>query len=893
MSSFLRMVGKKVYPSTTYRNNSPAARSLQVRAGLVTVFCVVTGVLAVAYAVAIVFNTDITSNNSPDLNATQLISALALAIFSVFLPQAIFRTRNAASTREILDNPTAPARPWRTTTITFSAVLVGAMLAGLQFQAPLALTFFGLALMAKLVFTNRRALTTDPNARFHGLVEAWTSAAIAIAAFSIVRPLSALVVEHNSIWPLVFAALVAMYLGLAFNAVERWIISEKAPWAFAQDSIDTRRVVVALVSALITWTVVFASDRVGGFTVAANQITQNSVGFGVFIAFWLLLWFTSIRMWRYEARRTLRMWREHQAEILIRLSHGTLNAELARKAALSTTARLALSVFAATRSMVIMRVPEGATDSCIASRGVFENSSPAKAKDMVIRPNLHIPLNSTPNQTENSSIVISGWLWPGSFMTRSHRLVSEFAALANTALFVPALAAHEEPKSIAFDRLFDSIYQWPNLDAFEEAVERLQIRVDSAPQSSSLLIGCYAIDDFGALAGGKFEQAALAQIHRLIQGYKDFAGHDLFVAYETPGRIWLALSSGPIIRTGIDLLNSLQTRINESGSAPSHKVDLEVHVSVSFGYSVHQVDAISLTDLMAACRERLNKDISLRNSFDPSELLPIDISPEDFAAPGPDAVSSGNVLVEFRNARDAGAKNFTSWLYPLTGNSGDKTHGIFVELGWDHTVGQSSFLDPQSFMSLVNRQVELAADTALLACEKLAGVISELDTLGHFNIPVVTRMPSILLNPESGLYALPNILGRALDRRQASRTVVVLDSIPRGAGQAVRLLCDRGISVAVTSSAAIGADPVDLDNWHRWAIIFPPTLVNGHDGLDSLIVQQTSLAIASTDTRLMAIVNEMTDQQSLSEGPINWFIDQSVGYGSVDQVMEIQTSKSS
>mgnify|MGYP006074835875 CR=1 FL=1 len=890
MTAFLRLIGRTVYPATPYRNNSASARSLQLRVGLVTAVCASTGAMAISVAVLLVVNSDLQSVSTGNLDLIQIIAALALAIFSVYLPQVVFRTGNSARTREILNDPTAPPRPWRATTVTFSAVLVGAMLAGLYFQAPLTLAFFGLALMSKLIFTTRHALNTDANARFHGLAEAWTSGVIAAAAFLIVSPLAAAVEIFNSIWPLALAALVAMYLGLAFNAVERWIISEKAPWAFAQDSVDTRRILVALVSAFITWAAVLASDRAANLSGDYDGTREMAAGFGVFVAFWLLLWFSSIRVWKFEAHQNLRMWRTHQSEILARLSHGTLNAELARKAALPTTARLALEIFAATGAMTIMRSPNGITESCIASTGVFENSPPVKARDMLLQPNLHIPLNSSPNHTENSSIVISGWLWPGWFMTRSHALVNEFAALANTALFVPALASHDDPHSLAFTKLFDSTYQWPNMSAYEEALGRLQGRVDAAPQSSSLLVACYAIDDFGALAGGKFEQAALAQIHRLVQGHKDFAGHDLFVAYESPGRIWLALSSGPIIRTGITLLQDLQTRINESGSIPSHRVDLDVHVSVSFGYATHQVDAISLSELMAACRDRLEKDFSLRNSLDPSQLLPVDIRPEDFNSDPADFVTAENVLQEFKLARESDGGNFSSLLYPITSRTSDQAQALLVEVGWDHIIGQTSLLDPGTFSALINRQLELAAEGTAFYCEQLVRVMTELDIRGHFSTPVMMRMPSILLNPDAGIFALPNILGRTLDRRQASRTVVLIDSIPLGSGQAFRMLRDRGINVALTSSAAIGADPNDLTEWHRWAIVFPGRLFSDADGLDPLVVQQTSLAIATTETRLMASVDELTDQQVLGAGPIKWLIEQSSGYDSVGQVMDVETA---
>lgn len=895
VGSFLIMVGRRVYPQTTFRNNSAAARSLQLRAGLVTAFCVSTGLIVLGLAVPQLINSDFGFTTPDEPNLTQLSTALALAIFSVFLPQAVFRTGNAASTREILDNPTAPIQHWRATTVTFSAILVGGMLAGLLFQSPLTLTFFGLALVAKLIFTTRHSLATDPNAHFHGIVEAWTSGAIATTAFLIVSPLAAAVAILNSLWPLVLASLVAMYLGLAFNAVERWVVSEKAPWAFAQDSIDTRRLLVALVSAFIAWAIVMVSDLVGNLIEAPSSFGENVAGFGVFIAFWLLLWFASIRMWKREAKQTLRMWREHQAEILVRLSHGTLNAELARRAALPTTARLALGVFAAIRTMTIMRSPNGVTDSAIASTGVFENSPPAKARDMQLKPNVYIPLNSNPDQTENSSIVVSGWLWPGWFMTRSQDLVNEFAALANTALFVPALASQEDPNSVAFERLFDSTYQWPNVQAFEEAVERLRVRVDLTPQSSSLLIACYAVDDFGALAGGKFEQAALAQIHRLVQGHRDFAGHDVFVAYEFPGRIWVALSSGPIIRTGVQLLHDLQTRINDSGSIPSDKVDLDVYVSVSFGYAVHQVDAISLEDLMNSCRDRLEKDFALRHSFDTSQLLPAGLTPEDFMVDSVDVVTAANTLFEFRNAINSGGDSLISLLYPITRSTSEQAQAVLIEFGWDYTIGHTSMLNPLNLMTLVDRQLELAGEASNFFTQKLIQFMTELDIQGHSTTPLMIRMPSILLNPDSGTLALPNVLGRALDRRQASRTIVLIDSIPQGSGQALRLLRDRGINISVTSTAAIGADPSDLADWDRWAVVFPGRLLSGPaqvaSGLDPLTIRQTSLAIATGETRLMATFDELTDPQTLGDGPINWYIDQTVGYNSVDQVMEVATTE--
>ena len=177
--------------------------------------------------------------------------------------------------------------------------------------------------------------------------------------------------------------------------------------------------------------------------------------------------------------------------------------------------------------------------------------------------------------------------------------------------------------------MFDDVSRWPTLAAFEEAVDRMRQRADQSPHTDSLLIGVYAIDEFGALSGGRFEQAAIAQVMRLCLGHQDFAGHDLFVAYEAPGRIWVALGGGPIIRTGVGLLRRLQQHVNDHGSVPSAKLDVDIHVSVSFGYAAHQVDEFTCAGLMATALDRLASDQSARSPFAIDDLLGFDIRPED------------------------------------------------------------------------------------------------------------------------------------------------------------------------------------------------------------------------------------------------------------------------
>ena len=348
-------VGAWLHPVSSFRRRSEAEHQVQFRVGVVGLVCMVTGALAVVTAILTVIAAggDPLASQSAFGPAT-LPAAIGLVIISVFAPQAIFRTRNAALTREVLSNPSTPIRPWRSTTISFDAVLVGALLAGLYFDAALTMTLFGLAFVGRVVFLSRRKLAADPNARFHGLALSWTAAVTGAAAFVIVKPLSASVSAQGSILPLLFAALVAMYLGLAFNSVERWVTGDRTRWAFARDAVDTRRIVVAIISALIAWLVAIVGLWVGENAGGASDIAGSLTGLGILLASWLMLWFVSIRIWRRDALRTISLWSAHQAEIVARLTDGSLSPDLAARAALPTTTRMAVSIFGATRAMAIV-----------------------------------------------------------------------------------------------------------------------------------------------------------------------------------------------------------------------------------------------------------------------------------------------------------------------------------------------------------------------------------------------------------------------------------------------------------------------------------------------------------------------------------------------------------
>jgi hypothetical protein len=883
LAAALQALGGWLHPVSAFRRRSEPERLIQHRAGIVGLVCLLTGAVAVGAAVWVVVARETSpSLVDPAFGPATLQGAVILVAISVFAPQAVFRTRNAALTREVLSNPSTPIRPWRSTTITFDAVLVGALLAGLYFNAALTLAFFGMAFVARVVFQSRRELGVDPNARFHSLTAAWAAAVTGAVAFAVVKPLSASVSTGGSIVPLVFAALAAMYVGLAFNAVERWVNGDRTRWAFARDAVDTRRIVVALVSALIAWLVSVVGVWVGEAYGEQAQLAGSLAGLAIFLAAWLILWYASIRMWRRDALRTLALWSAHQAEIVARLTDGSLSPDLAARAALPVTTRMAVSVFGATRSLAIVDDGEGQVTSHLVAVDLHANAPAPDPRSLTTLPHLRMPLYPVPGHGNTSSVTVAGWLWPGWFMTRSASIVHRFTELATAALLTPVVASDDDRIATAFDTMFGPVNRWPTLTAFEEAVSRMRTRADASPQTDSLLIGVYAIDEFGALAGGRFEQAAVAQVVRLALGHPDFAGHDVFVAYEDPGRLWVALGGGPIIRNGIALLRGLQQHINDHGSVPSARMDVDVHVSVSFGYAAHQVDDFTFEGLLATARTRLAADQGSRDPFSVDALLTYDIRPEDIIGEPETPVTAVDVLTLLRADRESPTGSaFTVRFLPVTDLDTGDTEALVTTIGWQRSFGSMDLSEPEAFRSLVNRQAELAAEATRVVLERMKAVFAEADALGRMDLPVLAWMPPILLALEAGELALPNLVSPYFDRAECSRTVVLVDAVPVGSGQALRLLADRGVRIAVTAGAAAAADPTDLFGWQRWAVFFPTHVVQGPAGVDTLTIQQTASAIATHDTHLVAVADDRVDSRELAVSNIRWAVDPQHAHDSV------------
>ncbi len=869
--TLVRAWGAWLLPVSAHRRHSDPERELQWRAGLVGLVCAVTAAAAIVAAIVnvLIYTGDLETVASPFRMTVP--AAMALVAISVFVPQPLFRTRNAAMTRKVLGNPSATVLPWRNTTITFDAVLVGALLAGIYYDWSLTLLAFGAAFVIRIIVISRTSIDWDANARFHSLVTAWASGAAGTVAFAIVVPLASSVSVEGSIVPLALAALVAMYVGLAVNFIERWVNADRTRWLLLKDAVDSRRIGVAMVSAVIAWLVAMVAAAVAGNFPADPLLAGSLAGLGIFITAWLVLWFAAIRLWVRDATRTLTLWGAHQSEVMTRIADGSLSPELAARAALPITARMAVSVFAATRAMVVVDDGHGHLTTHLTAADIHPNAPKAEPKDLIGHRSLRLPLYPVPGHTNTSSITVARWLWVGWFVTGSKRIVGTFTDLATSALLSPVIAANDDLDTAAFDVMFDRINRWPTLTAFEQAVERMQARADANPHTDSLLIGVYSIDEFGAIAGGRFEQAAVAQVMRLALGHQQFAGHDLFAAYEQPGRLWLALGGGPIIRNAISVLRGLQEHINDHGSVPSSRLDIDVHVSVSFGYAAHQVDEFERGALMATARNRLAIDQGSRDPFTVDSLIAYDIRPEDITrAPDTPVTAVDTLKLLTADTNQPGA--FITQFSPITNVDSGSTEAVLVAIGWDRVFGSMDLTDPQNFLSLVSRQPQLAAEATKIALTKLKQAFAETDVAGHRDLHLMIALSSILLHPDAAELALPNLVTPFLDRRECARTVVLFDTVPSGASQALRLLSDRGVHIAVTAAAAAGAGPADLFGWPRWAIVFPQHVISGPAGIDGMTIQQTASAIATRETRLIGVSGEQIDPRELAAYNIGWTV---------------------
>lgn len=847
-----RAAGRWLAPATS----GPDQATRQLRTGILGVLFAGIWASAILAAFAFLYSDIGAELPGPDV----LLAGVVLVAISVFTPQALFRTGTESSTKRILASPTRPIAPWSTSTISFNAILVGAMLAGLYAEPVIAFLLFSLAYVIRMSVLSQRESDRDPNTRFHQLTAAFTAMLIASIAYSIVRPLASAVIVEHSVIPLLLAGIVALYIGLILNAVDRWARCERRGWAAARDLVDLRRLLVAAVSAGIAWIVAITGESVPRLTGDPTDAALPAIAaLGVFLACWLLLWVISISIWRTEARRTLALWRSQQSVILTRLADGSLDPDLAAKAALSITSRMAAVVFGATRVLTINDDGEGHVSQGVLRTDVFPGAPEALPTTPSARSGILIPLSVDGRAT--SSVTISDCLLPGRFLLRSRSVVDEFSELATIGLLAPELSRSADRNSIAYAAMFEGT--WPSMNALDQAMLAMRERFDRAPHLSSLIVGVYAINEFAALAGGRHEHAAVSHVMRSALSSPLFTGTEVFVAYENPGRIWIAVSGGPIIRNTIQLLRDLQDSLNSFGRAASSSTDLEVFVSVSFGYAAHQVDDLSPEGLIQTARDRLAADQSARNPLSDPDFSTLELTPEFFTRTEPTPVTVDSLLDGM--TRDRGSDAFITEVHPILSTSNGSFEGSLLSVGWEREFKYYDMRQPENLLKAVNRQPHLAALAAEISLDAL---LLELDASPLCMI----QMPSVLLHPEAGELALPNLIVPKLDHVQCQRTVLLFDEIPAGGGETLRMLADRGLNIAVTAAAAASANSHDLAGWPRWAIVFPVHVMQGVHGIDDLTITQTASAGATTGTRLIGVIDSHADVRDAATHGINGVI---------------------
>lgn len=858
--SSVTKIGYWLHPVTSKVHD----RQLHFRVGLVGIVFILLGLALTGLATwAAIFNSAFNSGGRENLDSGSLIAAALLVGISVFGPAAIFRTTSSALEPNVVDNSLTPIRPWSSTTISFDSLVVGAMLAGLYFPIGLTFTFIGIALILRLMFRTRSHLGRDPNARFHDLFTALADAGAALAAYAIANSLAALASHEGSPIPLLFAAVAALFATLGFNALFRWTIYEKAPWAFLQGLSDPRRIALVFFGGMTAWGVAAVGEVVGQSFTPENDSVGALAGLGVFISAWAFLWVLSISLWRRDARKTFTSWHEQISHVTARLAEGSLSPSLARAAAVNTMSRIAVTSFGAVHSRVIVagtanvatHFSETELSNSAAILAFPESPIEASAHPQ-ISPSTIISISPQNAAHSLGSVQISGWQTPGSFLLRSPAIVKEFSHLAATALLTPSLAStYADPKA-AFGSLFTKGHLNPNMAAFDQAVRLFSKEVDSAPDRCSLAVGVFEIAHFASLHSNGLDTEAISHIFRVVNSSSWFGGGEVFIAYESPGRVWIACLGGPIIRNTIQGFSSLTEVINNGSNLPSQRVDLGFDTSVEIGHSIYLIDSMSPEGLLTGAVESLEKMKNSRLDRVAPQAAFAHVKAADFMEDPRDSahlpLTHVDLLSALRNELRQNEIAFPTALVAVRGCSDPREYGIAVHVGWNFSTESMNFASPESFGQACSKQPDLASEFTKIQLSQLRRLVASRSELDSELAPFLIDLPGILLDPDAGSLALPNHVGRELDQIACAQMVAVFDYLPPGSGQAVSLLVDRGIRVAIHASAASSLNPVDLLGWQRWGIIFDHTYFDVEKGTDRLMIQQVNSTLGSVNTHLIA-----------------------------------------
>ena len=230
---------------------------------------------------------------------------------------------------------------------------------------------------------------------------------------------------------------------------------------------------------------------------------------------------------------------------------------------------MALFVYGASRSAVRMPTNSGDLHSSLGFIRIHE-SDPQPTTTIGDHRTLTIAIDGEHEMMGGTSVAITGWVWPGYLLSKSRALRSEFRSAATTALLSPSISVPVHDQSERFASMFEPQSLLPSTAAFAHVTANWQKEIDQDPTKDSLVIAVYRIDNFSSVEGGKFERSMTQQLARRINGFPSFGGRPFFLGAGRHGEFWIAYRCGPIVRSGIDTLRSLQQHINEEGLSPTY-----------------------------------------------------------------------------------------------------------------------------------------------------------------------------------------------------------------------------------------------------------------------------------------------------------------------------------
>ena len=198
----------------------------------------------------------------------------------------------------------------------------------------------------------------------------------------------------------------------------------------------------------------------------------------------------------------------------------------------------------------------------------------------------------------------------------------------------------------------------------------------------------------------------------------------LFRSAGRHGEFWIAYRCGPIVRSGIDTLRSLQQHINEESLSPSY-ADIQIHLSVSMGFATHQVDDFTVDGLIACADQRLASDAVSRDPLHASYPSTWDVSPEQIIDPSSAPITTPNAVELLRERRNENSA-VRHVLQPVIDLKTNSLEAVYLSCGLHASLAGHDLSDPESFQSFVNRSPRLAVEASVMILHEARKVLDSL-----------------------------------------------------------------------------------------------------------------------------------------------------------------------